>query len=231
MIKKKFRHFLYHYLFPYGGLYFVRLLAATYRLKIVEQENEQDILSAGGQLVYASWHQRFFPGITFFSTRKPIAIIISKSRDGEMAARAVDILGWHPVRGSSSKGGKKALEEIKALAKNGYKVGHIVDGPQGPFGTVKPGLIRIAQYADLPIVPTITSGQNRWVFNSWDRFMVPKPFSRVIIRFGSPITVPTEMDDQQFLKVQEKVETALAHIYKDTDDIWNSPERIKSIFG
>ena len=229
-MKKKFKKFLYSYLFPYGGLFFVRLLSATYRLRIVDPENERDILDGGKGLVYASWHQRFFPGITFFSTRKPIAIIISKSRDGEMAARAVDILGWRPVRGSSSKGGKEALDELKALAEQGYRVGHIVDGPQGPFGTVKPGLIRIAQHASLPIVPTITSGEKRWVFNSWDRFMVPKPFSRVIIRFGAPIEVPAELDDEGFTALQARIEGEMDLLYKDTDAVWKSPERIRSVY-
>ncbi|MCW8801581.1 MAG: lysophospholipid acyltransferase family protein [Desulfobacter sp.] len=231
MIKKKIRRFLYYYLFPYAGLFLVRLLSATYRIRIVDPENEQDILKTRGQVVYASWHQRFFPGFTFFSTRKPIAIMISKSRDGEMAARAVNILGWRAVRGSSSRGGKQALETIKILVGQGYKVGHIVDGPQGPFGTVKPGLIRIAQYADLPIVPTITSGQNRWVFNSWDRFMVPKPFSRVIIRFGSPVYVPRDMGQGEFEQMQEHVAQDLKQLYEDTDAIWQNDVRINEIFN
>lgn len=230
-MKKKFKKFLYAYLFPYGGLFFARLLSATYRLRIVDPENERKFLDNGKGLVYASWHQRFFPGITFFSTRKPIAIIISKSRDGEMAARAVDILGWTPIRGSSSSGGKGALDELKVLAGKGYRVGHIVDGPRGPFGTVKPGLIRIAQHASLPIVPTITSGQNRWVFNSWDRFMVPKPFSRVIIRFGEPIEVPPELDEKGFVSLQTRIEQTMAALYKDTDAIWKSPARIRSVFS
>ncbi len=231
MIRKRFRRFLYHYLFPYAGLFMVRLLSATYRLKLMDPENEEKILKKGGRLIYASWHQRFFPGITFFSTRKPIAIIISRSRDGEMAARAVDIMGWHPVRGSSSKGGKQALEEIKTLTRASYKVGHIVDGPQGPFGTVKPGLIRIAQHAGLPIVPTITSGQSCWTFNSWDRFMVPKPFSRVIIRFGTAVEVPEKLDDEKFKAMQKKLEMRLRKLYRDTDAVWDSPDRVRNLYG
>jgi hypothetical protein len=230
MMKKRFRRFLYYYLFPYGGLFLVRLLSATYRIRIVDLDNEQAILKAGGQLVYASWHQRFFPGITFFSTRKPIAIMISQSRDGEMAARAVHIMGWRAVRGSSSRGGGQALDTIKNLIGQGYKIGHIVDGPQGPFGTVKPGLIRIAQYANLPIVPTITSGQNLWVFNSWDRFMVPKPFSRVIIRFGAPIHVPQDLGSNGFEQMQAHVAQTLKQLYADTDAVWQDEERIRDIF-
>lgn len=230
-MKKKLQRFLYHYLFPYAGLFLVRLLSATYRIRIVDPDNEQNILKAGGRLVYASWHQRFFPGITFFSSRKPIAIMISRSRDGEMAARAVNILGWRAVRGSSSHGGGQALETIKCLAGQGYRIGHIVDGPQGPFGTVKPGLIRIAQYAGLPIVPTIISGQNLWIFNSWDRFMVPKPFSRVIIRFGSPIHVPEDMGKGGFEQMQARLSHALKQLYENTDAVWQDDARIKEIFG
>ncbi|WP_321493413.1 lysophospholipid acyltransferase family protein [uncultured Desulfobacter sp.] len=229
-MKNKIRYFLYYYLFPYAGLLLVRLLSATYRIRILDPGNEQNILKAGGRVVYASWHQRFFPGITFFSTRKPIAIMISQSRDGEMAARAVDILGWRAVRGSSSLGGGQALETIKRLARKGYKIGHIVDGPQGPFGVVKPGLIRIAQYADLPIVPVITSGQNRWEFNSWDRFMVPRPFSRVIIRFGVPIHVPKSMGRDEFEQMQEHVTHILQQLYEDTDAFWQDDECIKRFF-
>ncbi len=230
LIKKKFKRFLYHYLFPYCGVFLVKLLSATYRVRIMDPENETDILKSSGRLIYASWHQRFFPGITFFSTRKPIAIIISKSRDGEMAARAVDFLGWHPVRGSSSKGGKEALEEIKVLGGSNYKIGHIVDGPRGPFGKIKPGLIRIAQYADLPIVPTITSGQKCWVFRSWDRFMLPKPFSRVIIRFGRPIHVPSKINTDEFEALCLKIEQQLKDLYEDTDHIWSSKERLREIY-
>ncbi len=92
-------------------------------------------------------------------------------------------------------GGEEALAEIKRLGTSGFRVGHIVDGPRGPFGVIKPGLIRIAQFTGMPIVPTITSARHRWVFSkSWDRFMVPKPFSRVIIRFAEPVYVPEDLD-------------------------------------
>lgn len=229
-IKENLKHILYRYVLPYGGLILVKLISGTYRFRIVDQQKEKAILDNKKRLIYASWHQRFFPGITFFSTRKPIAIIISKSLDGELIARAVDILGWYPVRGSSSRGGKQALEKIKELARDEYKVGHIVDGPQGPFGIVKPGLIKIAMAADLPIVPTITSAQRKWVFNSWDKFMVPKPFSRIIIRFGDAIHIPPEMSEDEFEENRLRVEKVLKLLYEDTDGIWSRPDQVLGIF-
>jgi lysophospholipid acyltransferase (LPLAT)-like uncharacterized protein len=107
------KDFYYRQVFPRAGLLLVKLLSSTYRCRLVGMENEKRILDDHGTVVYASWHQRFFPGITLFATRKPIAIMISQSRDGEMIARVVDILGWRSVRGSSSKGGVRALKELR----------------------------------------------------------------------------------------------------------------------
>ena len=92
IMKRIIKRFLYRYLFPYGGLFLVKLISLTYRIRILDPQNESDILGKGDSLIYASWHQRFFPGIQFFARRKPISIIISKSRDGDFIAHIVDIL-------------------------------------------------------------------------------------------------------------------------------------------
>jgi len=230
-VKRSLLFFIYRYLIPYGGLLLVKALAATYRIKLYDPQNEKNVLDEHKSLIYASWHQRFFPGIAFFSSRKPIAIMISQSRDGEMVARVVDILGWCPVRGSSTRGGGAALRKLKDLACAGYNIGHIVDGPKGPFGVVKAGLLRIAQVAGKPVVPTITSAQKKWVFNSWDRFMVPKPFARVIIRFGEAIDVPAELDDEAFEQKRRFIEQRLQDLYADTDRIWADSGKIEAVFN
>jgi hypothetical protein len=226
----RLKHLVYRSLLPYIGLALVRVLSATYRVRLVGVENEQPVLDAGGSLIYASWHQRFFAGITLFATRKPIAIMISQSRDGALIARIVDLLGWRPVRGSSSRGGKEALRQLKELAGDGYRIGHIVDGPKGPPEVVKAGLLTMAQVTGLPILPTITSAQRQWVFKSWDRFMLPKPFSRMIIRFGKAITIPATLDGEAFEAERVLVEQQLRELYHDTDKIWLQPERINAIF-
>ena len=156
--------------------------------------------------------------------------MISESRDGEMIARVVDILGWQSVRGSSSRGGVRALKEVRSLTKQGFRIGHIVDGPQGPFGMIKPGLLTIAQFAGAPIVPVITSAQRRWVFNSWDRFMVPKPFSRVFIRFTPPIYVPRRLDAHAFEALRQDMEKQIKELYAQTDNWWRNPEIIRRYF-
>ena len=228
--RKVFKRFLYDRLFIYLGFAFIKIISATYRIKTVRPEIELNILKKGFVPIYASWHQRFFPGITFFANRRPISIIISQSRDGELIAKIANLLGWHPVRGSSSRDGIKALYDIREKARKGYKVGHIVDGPRGPFGVVKPGLLRIAQHSGMPILPAITSSERKWIFNSWDRFMIPKPFSRVIIRFGDEIHIPKNLKNTGFEKKRLSIERTLNELYLKTDDIWKDPEKSKRLF-
>ncbi len=222
--------FFYRHLFPRAGLLLVRLLSRTYRYQLVDAQHEQRALQTHGSAVYAAWHQRFFPGITFFGSRRPMAIMISRSRDGEMAARVADILGYRPVRGSSSRGGVAALKTLRSLTRQGFRIGHIVDGPQGPFGVVKPGLLTISQFSGAPIVPVITSAQRRWTVNSWDRFMIPKPFSRIFIRFAPPTLVPRRLDAEAFEAIRQNVEKQIKDLTTQTDNWWRSPEIIASYF-
>ena len=218
-------------IFSYIGLFIVKIISSTYRIRIINPEVERDILKRGHVPIYASWHQRFFPGITFLASRKPISIIISQSKDGELISRIVNILGWYPVRGSSSKGGRQALRKIKKLVHEGCKVGHIVDGPTGPLGVVKPGLLLIAQASGMPIVPSIVSAEKKWVFNSWDRFMVPKPFSRVIIRFSDEIRIPRKLQQSDFEEKRSSIENTFIKLYIETDAMWSNQEEVDRLFN
>ena len=218
-------------IFPYIGLVVLKIISWTYKIRVMNPDIEKDILKRGQIPIYASWHQRFFPGIVFFATRKPISIMISQSRDGELISKVANVLGWHPVRGSSSKGGGQALKDIKKLVGRGYKIGHIVDGPRGPLGVVKPGLLVIAQASGMPIVPTIISTEKKWVFNSWDRFMVPKPFSRVIIRFSDEIHIPRKLQGDDFEEKRLFIEETLKELYVETDAIWSNQEEIRRLFN
>ncbi|HNR50856.1 MAG: hypothetical protein BWZ01_01516 [Deltaproteobacteria bacterium ADurb.BinA179] len=230
-MEKRISALLYRHILPYVGLFLVKAISSTYRLRIVDEDRERSVLEKDGSIIYASWHQRFFPGITFFASRRPIAILISQSRDGDFISHIVDILGWEPVRGSSSRGGSEGLQRLKELSREGHKIGHIVDGPKGPFGVVKPGILRIAQVSGKAIVPTITSSEKRWMFSSWDRFMIPKPFSRVVIRFGEPVYISPDLDEEGFERCRLMIERTMRELYEDTDLIWSDESRKREIFG
>jgi lysophospholipid acyltransferase (LPLAT)-like uncharacterized protein len=129
--------------------------------------------------------------------------MISKSLDGEIIAGVAQRTGWHAVRGSSSRGGSEALKEMIDHFKQSRIAAHIVDGPLGPAGKVKPGVIRLAHIADTVIIPFYTSADRAWYFNSWDNFLLPKPFAKVTISFGKMIKFdPT--DDPNIFENQRR---------------------------
>ncbi|MEA3470999.1 MAG: DUF374 domain-containing protein, partial [Thermodesulfobacteriota bacterium] len=118
--------------------------------------------------------------------------------DGDLISGIAHRTGWYTMRGSSSKGGREALGEmIDKLIETGLAA-HIVDGPRGPAGVVKAGVIRLASAANADIVPFYTYAEKAWYFNSWDRFMLPKPFARVTIRFDDMIPCPAAENDDDF---------------------------------
>ena len=154
-----------------------------------------------------------------------MSIMISMSRDGDWIAPVVKHVGLRPVRGSSSRGGKDALSAmVKDLAKNQAAL-HIIDGPRGPKGTVKPGLIRLAQLSNAAIMPIYISVNRAWITRSWDRFLLPKPFSRVSVRFGELIDVPEQMDSEAFEALRQKVERMMiqGHAQDDLGCGWKKP--------
>jgi lysophospholipid acyltransferase (LPLAT)-like uncharacterized protein len=106
-----------------------------------------------------------------------------------------------------------------------------VDGPTGPLGVVKPGLLVIARASGIPILPSIISAEKKWVFNSWDRFMVPKPFSRIIIRFVDEIYIPRKMRGSDFEIKRSFIENNLKKWYVETDAIWSNQEEIDRLFN
>lgn len=199
--------------------WFLSLYTKTLRLRVENDELFRQHLERGGRVIFASWHQRFFGG--FFIPRiygSPHCIMISRSRDGDFVAGVVAHIGWRAIRGSSSLGGREALQQmIDALVQDRVG-GHIVDGPLGPPRVIKPGLISLAQRARAAICPAYVSYDNPWIFNSWDRFMVPKPFSRVLLRFDRELkTVPSELDENEFEQIRQQLETQMIEGYESAD--------------
>ena len=204
------------------------LYAKTLRMKIENAEVFLNHIKNGGRILFASWHQRFFGG--FYAPRifnLPQSIMISRSRDGDFIAAVVTRIGWRAVRGSSSLGGKEALKEmIQALMADRMGV-HIVDGPLGPPHIIKPGLISLAQRTGAVICPLYISYEHPWIFDSWDRFMVPKPFSRVLLRFEKDLTpVPSELDTRQFEQILKQIETQMIRGYESADSSFEGQKRL-----
>jgi hypothetical protein len=210
MVKTLSRFALRYGLIPiaYGIL---RLYFLFIRVRSVGEEEFRAYLDRGGWGIAAIWHQRILVVLGYarrFSEWNPW-VMISRSRDGDLIADVYRRLNFRPVRGSSSRGGREALSEMVAnLAEHPFAV-HILDGPQGPRGVVKAGIVRMAQLSGAPIIPVYISVDRAWVLKSWDRFLIPKPFSTVVVRWGETIPVPAVLDEAGFeafrLKIEKKI--------------------------
>ena len=221
----------YHYLLIYFliplGYYILRFYLSMLRVRVIGEEIALGCLADYERMIVAVWHQRFLPAVAYFKKfryLKPI-VMISQSKDGEWAARLADRLGFIPVRGSSSKGGTTALLAITEALKKNPVVIHIVDGPKGPKGIIKPGLISMAQLSGSVILPIIVSAKKAWILGSWDRFLIPKPFSEVTIEWGQPFIVPRDLDPDRSEELRMEIEKSLSEGYAEADlnSGWDDP--------
>jgi lysophospholipid acyltransferase (LPLAT)-like uncharacterized protein len=218
---KEIKYFLLNTLLTSIIFYFLDLYPKTLHVQFEGTEKIQKHLENGGRVIIASWHQRFFGGFFLPQIFKwSPCIMISKSRDGDFVSKVVSHIGWIPVRGSSSRGGKEALRAMVQGVNENQIGGHIVDGPTGPPRVIKPGLISLAQSADAVICPGLVSYEKAWIADSWDRFMVPKPFSRVLFRFGSIFSVPEIGSNDQFESFCKEVENDMINEYATVDGYW-----------
>ena len=197
---------LHRFLYRMVGAY-----TATFRITFTNERSWVDIVNGGGRVVLCVWHQQFFSLIRPFeryAVHRP-ALMISRSRDGELIAGVARRCGWHTVRGSSSKGGKAALKDMIRHMRAHRLAGHVVDGPQGPMGRVKAGAIYLALAARAVIVPVTVTPDRAWFFNSWDRFFIPKPFSRVRVHFGPLIRLERPRTEAAFEALRLRVENVM----------------------
>lgn len=187
---------------------FCRAYSWTFRLRVENEKAWSDYLENGGTVLLCTWHQQFFSAIRHFQNYNIYnpSIMISQSNDGKIVAGIAERSGWNAVRGSSSRGGKKALKIMMTNLKESKLAAHIVDGPKGPSGSVKPGVIRLAHAVDAVIVPFSVSADNAWYFNSWDKFLLPKPFAKVFLRFGEMIKLDRVKDSGAFEGQRKQLE-------------------------
>jgi lysophospholipid acyltransferase (LPLAT)-like uncharacterized protein len=189
----------------------VRLYSMTFRLKVENEAQWRDYLEQGGKVLICLWHQHLIIAVLFLSRYKKYnpSVMISRSLDGDIATRVAEAGGFFSVRGSSSKGGSAALKEMISRIKQ-YRMGaHILDGPRGPAGIVKSGVIAMAYSADAVIVPGYAIADRAWYMNSWDRFVIPKPFARITVHFCQKIILPPLKDEEDFENQRKSLENIM----------------------
>lgn len=207
------------------GAFSIWLLRQTLRIEIRVPDDQSKDWAAETPRILAFWHrqQLLMPWIYRQSKnsvgKRPICALISKSLDGRMVAQAMNFLGISSVEGSSSRGGREALFEMVKAVKDGSHVAITPDGPRGPIFKVKFGVIKIAQLTGAKIYPTCFVPQKSWTFGSWDKMLLPKPFSRAIILTGSPIQVPSELKEEELPTYAEKLEQELNRVTSEAEGL------------
>lgn len=171
-------------LIPAAAAALVRLLAMTWRVRVVGGEHHAALAESGTPFVFILWHGELLP-LLWFHRKQGVSILVSEHRDGELVAQAARRLGYGLVRGSTSRGGARALLEVASLLKRGVTVGVTPDGPRGPRHHFTPGAIVAAQRAGAPLLPIRASADRAWRLRSWDAFLIPKPFARVTIAYSA----------------------------------------------
>jgi len=160
------------------------------------------------KVIYAFWHGRMLVPAVMYRFRKA-GILISEHRDGEYIARVVARLGFLPIRGSTTRGGVRALRGAIERSRKGIDVAFTPDGPRGPRYVVQKGVIYAASRTGLRIVPVGIEAWPAWVVGSWDEFVIPKPFGRAAIVEGEPIRIAPNLDSPGFARACSELETAL----------------------
>lgn len=152
--------------------------------------------------VYALQHRDLLL-LAIQRTDSGIAVMTSKSKDGELISRPLARLGFLPVRGSSSRGGAEALRKLIKLAKK-YSLAITPDGPKGPAGSVSPGVLQLAYLGKIPIIPVSARALKQWELNTWDRLRIPKAFTTLKAEYGEEIWVKSRED---FAKAEEAIKS------------------------
>jgi lysophospholipid acyltransferase (LPLAT)-like uncharacterized protein len=168
-------------------------------------------------VIYSFWHRAVFASAWLWR-KTGIAVMVSRSFDGEYIARTIEKLGFVAVRGSSSRGGAQALLSLKSRLEQGNLVAFTIDGPRGPKYVAKPGPVLLSRASAFPMAAFYVALSDAWVLNTWDALMIPKPFSKALVRFSAKVRVPAEADDTQMTKFHQQLQAALERVTRFAEE-------------
>ncbi len=201
------------------GSIFIRLLASMVTIKEIPGKHSEELKRQGKKVIFAFWHSLILAPIHVgrnFGTK----VLIRQHSDGEDIARVIQRLGYKVVRGSTTRGGARALlSMIKKIKEEEDSLVITPDGPKGPRFIVQPGVIFLAQKTGYPIVPVSLDLTKYWELPSWDRFRIPKPFSKARIFYGDPIMVPPKLEKSEAEDYLASLERALIKLGNEADSM------------
>lgn len=195
------------------------LVGRTMRWKSVGRENLESVYGQGKRAILVFWHGIIFSATWYFRNRG-IVVMTSQNFDGEYIARCIEMLGMGAARGSSSRGGVKALGEMAHSLRKGFDVAFTIDGPRGPRYVAKMGPVMLAKKTGQPIVCFHISMQRKIQFNSWDLAQIPLPFTRALIVIGAPIYVSRQATEEEIQQRFVEMQSTLDRLREESEAYW-----------
>ncbi|HEX3822220.1 MAG TPA: lysophospholipid acyltransferase family protein [Candidatus Sulfotelmatobacter sp.] len=192
------------------GYWIIRLIGPTLRVSISYEDGAQQTL---GQrpLIGSFWHSCLIPA-TYICRNFGVRVMSSNSYDGEYMGRIIHKFGFVAVKGSSSRNAVRALLGLRRALEDGWTVAFTLDGPRGPRHKVKPGPVALARSSGVPLTMFHAAIDKAWVVNTWDKLMIPVPFSRVLVRFGKLISVPKNATDGDLEGYTQQLQDSLDRV-------------------
>jgi lysophospholipid acyltransferase (LPLAT)-like uncharacterized protein len=194
----------------WAGYWIIRLIGPTLRVSISREEGAQATLDER-PLIASFWHSSIIPA-TYICRNLGVRVMSSNSYDGEYMGRIIHKFGFVAVKGSSSRNAVRALLGLRRALEDGWTVAFTLDGPRGPRHKVKPGPVALSRSSGVPLTMFHAAVDKAWVLNTWDKLMIPVPFSRVLVRFGKLITVPADANDEDIERYTVELQTSLDRV-------------------
>lgn len=186
------------------------VVGLTWRYEVIAEEGATPVLygQKPGPEIYCFWHQCVLPGAVYFR-RSEAVILISRSFDGELITRIARMFSYNAVRGSSTRSAREGLLGLKGTIESGRAAIFTADGPRGPIYRTKMGPVKLAQLTGAPIGAFHLEPKRAWVMKSWDRFLVPKPFTRIVVSWAQWTHVPGALPAEELELKREELNAAL----------------------
>jgi lysophospholipid acyltransferase (LPLAT)-like uncharacterized protein len=190
------------------GYPIISALGHSLRWRVEGLHHYDAIVAAGRQPVMAFWHGRILPA-TYYFRRRGIVVITSENFDGEWIARIIERFGYGTARGSTTRGGRRAMLQLVRDMAAGRPAGFTIDGPRGPARVAQPGAVWLAKATGNPVLPFHLEASSYWSIRSWDRTQIPKPFSTVALVVGEPMQVSRDAADEHIERARCELEARL----------------------
>ena len=201
------------------GTIAIAVIGRTIRWESEGDSHLDDIYKSGNRAIFTFWHGRIFPS-TYYWRNRGIVVMTSMNRDGEAIAQCIRRFGFGAARGSSSRGGLRALAEMAREIRHGHDTAFTIDGPRGPRYVVKQGPVLLARKTGAAIFCFHISMKHKIQLKSWDEFQIPLPFTRALVLKAEPIWVPADASEPQMRNLHQQMQTRLDKLRNEGDARW-----------